>query len=207
MTTCDRIRSCTSMGALVVILTAAPALAQEAQLPEHGAAGAQVNKMEGAKTDKLMLSSKRGLSAEARVLAQVHAVNQAEITAGQLAKDKGQSQATKDFGARMITDHQAADQKVASLAAQKGLALDNDAGRRQLRLEQQAAKPLQTATGADFDVKYAQIMMKAHEGAIKLLQSEQRQASDKDVKALIAELLPTIQAHETAAAAMTGMAH
>jgi len=57
------------------------------------------------------------------VLRQVHRTNLMEIQAGQLAQRNGSSAKVKQFAARLVRDHQAADKKVMATATQLGLAL------------------------------------------------------------------------------------
>jgi putative membrane protein len=57
------------------------------------------------------------------VLRQMHRTNLEEIQVGQLAQRNGSSAKVKDFGARLVRDHQAADKKVLSVAKQVGIAL------------------------------------------------------------------------------------
>jgi len=69
------------------------------------------------------------------VLRQIHQTNLKEIQAGQLAQRNGSSAKVKEFGARLVRDHQAADKKVVALAKQFGIALpaaqDKGRGREQ----------------------------------------------------------------------------
>ena len=51
----------------------------------------------------------------------------AEVDAGRLAQDKGNSQQVKDFGAMMVKDHTAANEKLQALAASKNITLPTSA--------------------------------------------------------------------------------
>jgi predicted outer membrane protein len=57
------------------------------------------------------------------VLAKMHKTNLLEIRIGQLAQRNGASARVKSFAARLVSDHQAADQKVTALAQQMGVTL------------------------------------------------------------------------------------
>src|SRR5688572_21132428 len=59
----------------------------------------------------------------ADVLNKLHLSNQEEMVMGQQAKELGQSQAVKDYGATLERDHTAADEKVMSLARKKNIEL------------------------------------------------------------------------------------
>ena len=47
----------------------------------------------------------------------------AEVETGKLAQDKGTSEAVKSFGARMVQDHGAANEKLMGIASQKDVTL------------------------------------------------------------------------------------
>ena len=64
-----------------------------------------------------------GTISDELVLRQMHRTNQEEIRMGQLAQRNASSPKVKQFAARLVKDHQAADQKVMSVAKQIGIAL------------------------------------------------------------------------------------
>ena len=65
----------------------------------------------------------RGALSDDVVLRQMHRTNQEEIRLGQLAQRNASSPKVKQFAARLVRDHQAADQKVVAVAKQIGIAL------------------------------------------------------------------------------------
>jgi putative membrane protein len=73
----------------------------------------------------LQSSSNRwnGTISDELVLRQMHRTNQEEIRLGQLAQRNASSPKIKQFAARLVKDHQAADQKVISVAKQIGVVL------------------------------------------------------------------------------------
>ncbi len=81
------------------------------------------------------LAAQGGLSDDI-VLRQIHRANLEELRMGQLAQRNGSSAQVKQYGAKLVSDHQAADQKVAALAKQLRIALPQEPGqmsRRPLR--------------------------------------------------------------------------
>jgi len=62
------------------------------------------------------------------VLRQIHRTNLEEIRMGQLAQRNGSSAQVKQYGAQLVRDHQAADQKVVALAKQLRIALPQERG-------------------------------------------------------------------------------
>jgi putative membrane protein len=58
-----------------------------------------------------------------RVLNFLHWNSMKEIKMGKMAQEKGESQEVKDFGQRLVTDHQNADKRVMQVAQQEGIEL------------------------------------------------------------------------------------
>ena len=115
----------------------------------------------------------------------------AEVDAGNLAQQKGTSQAVKDFGAMMVTDHTAANDKLKALAATKNISLPTSAS-----IGEMATKAkLDVLSGDTFDKSYIKSQLKAHHEAIALFKKEIASGQDPDAKAFAAATLPTLQAH------------
>ena len=115
----------------------------------------------------------------------------AEVEAGQLAKDKGTSAEVREFGAMMVDQHGATNQKLEELAKTKGIELPATASQAQL----DAIKALQVKKGAQFDQEYLAEQVKAHEETVQLLKSEIASGQDPDAKAFAREILPTVESH------------
>ena len=87
-----------------------------------------------------------------RIVSFIHQANLQEIEAGKLATAKSSSQSVKDFANQIVTDHQAADERVRSYAGAHDIDLDTLqrrlAKRNEDRLElERRAKAVGTATG------------------------------------------------------------
>jgi putative membrane protein len=114
-----------------------------------------------------------------------------EVDAGTLAQDKGSSQAVKDFGAMMVKDHTAANDKLKSIAASKSVSLPTSAS-----VGQMATKAkLEVLSGETFDKSYIKGQIKAHQDTIVLLKKEIASGQDADAKSFATATLPTVQAH------------
>jgi putative membrane protein len=114
-----------------------------------------------------------------------------EVDAGTLAQDKGSSQKVKDFGAHMIKDHTAANDKLKALAATKNISLPTSAS-----VGQMATKAkLEVLSGDTFDKSYIKGQVKAHEQTIALFKKEATTGQDADAKAFAHETLPTLRSH------------
>lgn len=115
----------------------------------------------------------------------------AEVEAGKLAQDKGHSQSVKDFGAMMVNDHGAANDKLKSIAASENVSLPSTSS-----MSQMATKTkLEVLKGDTFDKAYIKNQIKAHEQTIALLEKEIASGTDAQAKAFATETLPTVKSH------------
>src|SRR5579864_7718895 len=115
----------------------------------------------------------------------------AEVDVGHLAQDKGNSQQVKDFGAMMVKDHSAANEKLQMLASSKNITLPTTAS-----VGQMAAKAkLDVLSGETFDKSYVKGQISAHRQTIALFRKEISAGQDADAKAFATATLPTVRAH------------
>jgi putative membrane protein len=115
----------------------------------------------------------------------------AEIEAGKLAQDKSNNPKVKDFGAMMVKDHGAANQKLADVAASKQITLPTTSS-----VGQMASKAkLEVLTGDTFDKSYIKGQIKAHEQTIALFRKEIASGQDPEAKAFATATMPTVKAH------------
>lgn len=115
----------------------------------------------------------------------------AEVMMGQLGEKNGSSQAVKDFGAQMVTDHTKANDELKSLAAQKNITLPATTSADHQRMHDDLAKK----SGKDFDKAYMDMMVDDHQKNVDLFQNEANNGADADLKAWAAKTLPTLQSH------------
>ena len=92
----------------------------------------------------------------------------AEVELGQLAQQQAVSPEVKQFGQRMVQDHEQANQKLMAAAKELGAtppekpSADAEATKREL----------EGMTGAKFDQEYMRAMIKDHDKAVALFQRE-----------------------------------
>jgi putative membrane protein len=114
-----------------------------------------------------------------------------EVALGKLAQDKSSTDSVKAFGAQMVMDHGAANDKLTALAAKKNVKLPSSPS-----IGQMASKTkLEVLTGGSFDKSYIKGMVKDHEEDIKEFQTEAHSGQDADAKAYAAATLPTLKSH------------
>jgi len=129
----------------------------------------------------------------APVLNWLHHANQNEMRMGQEAKEKGQSEAIKEYGATLERAHTAADEKVAALARKRNIELTDP----------QSGEPGHVlAPGESFDRQFAKMMVDDHKKAIGRVKSEQKATTDPELKELLGDILPTLEKHLATAEAL-----
>jgi putative membrane protein len=116
---------------------------------------------------------------------------QMEVSLGQLATVKGTDQSVKDFGNKMVADHQKAGDELKSLVTQKGAQIPEVPDQNQSWM----AKHLQKLDGAEFDKMYIEHMVKDHNEDIAAFESEAKDGDDGDLKNWAAKTLPMLQEH------------
>jgi len=115
----------------------------------------------------------------------------AEVQLGKLAQEKGADQAVKDFGAMMVKDHTAANDKLQSIASSKKITLPTSASVAQMATE---AK-FKLLSGETFDKSYVKSQVSAHRKTIALFQKEASSGRDSDAKAFASATLSTLRSH------------
>jgi putative membrane protein len=115
----------------------------------------------------------------------------AEVELGNLAQAKAHNQSVKDFGAMMVKDHSAANDKLKSVAASKGVDLPTSPS-----VAQMATKTkLKVLSGDTFDKSYVKGMIKDHEEDIAEFKKEAASGQDPSAKAFAKATLPTLEKH------------
>jgi putative membrane protein len=108
-----------------------------------------------------------------------------------LAQQKSSNASVKEFGAMMVKDHSAANDKLKSIAANKNISLPSSPS-----VGQMAAKTkLDVLTGEAFDQSYIKGMIKDHEEDIAEFKKEAASGQDADARGFAAATLPTLQVH------------
>ncbi|ADL48074.1 DUF4142 domain-containing protein [Micromonospora aurantiaca] len=135
---------------------------------------------------------------DTQYLQAVHQVNLFEITAGNLAQQKGQNQQVKDLGKMFVTDHTQLDQTVQSTAQQLNVQLPADPTADQ----QKVLDKLNNLSGAEFDKAWVTAQLAGHVQAIQATQTEISQGSEQSVVQIAQDALPVLQAHYDALVAL-----
>jgi putative membrane protein len=151
---------------------------------------AQSTRGDAAKTDG---SKSRTMSAsDQRFMKKAAGGGKAEVELGRLASERGSSDAVKQFGQRMVTDHGKANDELAQLAQAKSVTLSTELDASHRRLVDRLSK----LSGAEFDRAYMREMQKDHDTDVKEFQTEAKRAHDADVRSWAAKTLPVLQEHQ-----------
>lgn len=132
-------------------------------------------------------------AADLDVLQKLHDANQTEIQMGHLAEEKGSTKAVKAFGRKLVTDHTAADKKLADYLKRHRLDLSALAT---TSSADAAHKATADQAGPEFDRTFAAQMVADHQQAIDLVQAARRNTGDVELRAMYGDLLPMLQAHK-----------
>jgi len=115
-----------------------------------------------------------------------------EVNLGQLAGNVASSQAVKDYGQMLVTDHTSDYHQLYSVAQQANLtvasAIDTQHNKAMI-------DPFQKLKGAAFDRRYAQEMIAGHTKAIAVYKKEAADATNPGLKSYAEQALPTLQKH------------
>lgn len=147
---------------------------------------------------------------EKTFLEMLHHANQEEQELGQLAQQKGVSQGVKDFGARMVREHQQADETLMAYAKKKNLQLgepqpQGNLGQTMKRASEATTAKLQALEGPVFDRAYLAAMVDDHDTDIaKVTSARQQFASNAELAGMLDALLPKLRQHRDAAYKLLG---
>jgi putative membrane protein len=130
--------------------------------------------------------------ADQKILIDMAQANIAEIDAGKLALSKSQDQQVKSFAQQMVDDHGKALAAIQQLAQTKGVSLPETADNKHKAM----AARLEKRSGGDFDRAYmAQAGVSDHSAVHAMLDRARAKAADPELKALVAQMLPTVSDH------------
>jgi len=118
-------------------------------------------------------------------------INYGEIAAGMLAARRGGTPEVKQYGARLMEDHQKANQEMLKLAAKNKWVLAGGPDEKHRAIGEKLA----TLEGQAFDKEFLQTMVKGHKHAIRMFEMQAKDAKNEDVKAFAEMMLPTLRSH------------
>jgi predicted outer membrane protein len=137
--------------------------------------------------------------ADSKAITDMAMVNMAEVEMGKLAQSKSQNPEVKTFAQQMIDDHTKGLQEVQTVAQSKGITLPTELDAKHKAMSAKLAK----LEGEKFDREYMKVGGTAsHKEALSLLNKNEKNAKDADVKGLATKMKPTVEQHLKAAQQM-----
>ena len=116
-----------------------------------------------------------------------------EIEAGRIAVEKGQSEAIRSFGQKMIDAHSENAGKLKQIVESEDMEVELpnelDASHRDMIEELEEAEP------AEFDEEYAEQQVAAHQAAVDIFEDYADDGEDGPLKEFAGETLPHIERH------------
>ncbi len=116
---------------------------------------------------------------------------QAEVELGKLAQQKGNSEAVRDFGKRMVSDHSKANDQLMRVQkdADPSTPKEPDPEHKRIRDD------LNKASGKEFDIAYLASQIQDHQKTANLLLWEISSGQSAELTKYAADTLPTVMAH------------
>jgi putative membrane protein len=116
---------------------------------------------------------------------------QAEIALGKLAKQKASSEQVREFGERMIQDHQKASNEVQQLASKEGIQVSPKLNEKHKHKQQDFAR----LSGKAFDRAYMEYMLRDHAKEVNEFEQNAKLLKDPQVKTWASATLPILKEH------------
>lgn len=145
-------------------------------------------------------ASRHGTSPDHAFITKAAQGGLAEVTLGNLAEQNASSDAVKQFGSKMVTDHSKANDELRQIADQKGITLPSHMDAK----DKQMSQMLESKKGQAFDKAYTRDMVKDHEADIAEFRKEAEYGKDPAVKAWAQQTLPILEQHLTLAKQVAG---
>jgi putative membrane protein len=114
-----------------------------------------------------------------------------ELAVSEIGIKKAVDPELKKFSQQAAADHAKLNQELATLAAQKGIALPRELDAR----AQFCGQSLAGESRETFDRCYAKAQLLIHMEAVAAFEAEAQRGQDAEIKALAAKALPTIKEH------------
>ena len=115
----------------------------------------------------------------------------AEVELGQLAQQKGSSEAVKNFGKKMVEDHSQANDNLKSIASEQKIRLAAGLDRK----DQATYDHLSSLSGEAFDKAYARDMVSDHVKDVAAFKKEAATGKNDAIRKFAMETLPTLETH------------
>jgi putative membrane protein len=138
------------------------------------------------------LATDKGLSSmEKAFIKDAASSGDMEVELGKVAQQNASSQAVKDFGKKMETDHTQAGNELKALAQKNNVQVPTEMERK----HKAKVEKLSKLTGEKFDKQYMQDMVKDHKMDISKFKKASQKAKDPELKQYVDKTLPVLEQH------------
>jgi putative membrane protein len=114
-----------------------------------------------------------------------------EVALGKLAQQKAQDPQVKQLAETIVKDHEEANQKLSPIAQAMGVDLSKEIAKGQKK----DLDDYQKLSGADFDKKYVDAMVKDHKKDVKEFDDAAKNAKNPELKSWAGEVAPKLHNH------------
>lgn len=114
-----------------------------------------------------------------------------EVTLGEMAVRQASSPEVRNFGQRLVTDHNFAGNQLMEIADKDHISFPQDMD----RMDDSMVKHLSGLKGQDFDRAYMKHMVEDHKNDIEMFQKVAQNSKNPDLKNYARQTLPTLQEH------------
>ncbi len=118
-------------------------------------------------------------------------INLEEIAAGKAAMSSANNTVAKEYGQVLMHDHELLERHLQQVAQGMNITLPTELDKK----HQEKVNALSKLQGADFERHFFTAMIKGHEKAIKLFESEAKEAQNPQVRAYAEQALPHLRKH------------
>lgn len=115
----------------------------------------------------------------------------AEVQMGQLAQQKGASEAVKEFGRMLEKDHAAANEKLKAIAKERQTELPSEMGAE----HQKTIALLNSLSGEEFDRQFIRAQLREHRKDIRDFERAAERSMDTDLREFASGTLPALKSH------------
>jgi putative membrane protein len=170
--------------------TLVPALAALALLFGGSMAIAQQSSSSANSTQRSAMATTRTMT-DAEFARRAAEANLVEVKLGNLAEQQGTTRTIKDFGKRMVTDHNKAEDTLKTVAATSKITLPTALDAK----DQAFCDQLSKLSGEAFDRTYARDMVRDHSNDVAQFRYEASDGKDTAIKNFASQTLPTLETH------------
>lgn len=152
-----------------------------------------------------------GTETSISVLQKFHVINLAEIQIGSIALQRGHSASAREYGQRLVSDHERMERELTLVA--KGLNVDlrehgTDDKTQDLREKLDGiTSSLREAGPEEFDQLLGDTMYKAHKEALAMGKNAETDVASADVRQLLRQMIPMLEEHVSLAERVQAAAH